>query len=166
MGVRGALTALLLAVFASPAPAQDSPLVPGALLPGALVRVTTAESIRHVGRLVAVNDTLLVIDPESILRPRERFDRRLLSRVEVKLPADRRAKATGIGALLGAAVGGAIGAGTFHDDCPGDSGGYGACIGRGQRTVAGAVAGAVVGGLIGRLVAQRDSWRVVSEAAR
>ena len=158
---RALMVLVMLAMCGRLAAAQDS-----ALVPGALVRVTTADNARHVGRILSVDDTLLVIDPADILRPRERFDRRHLTRIEVKLPADRRESATVLGALVGAGIGGVIGASTVHNDCSESGGGFGPCIGRGQATVTGVLAGAVVGGLIGRLAAGRDRWRVVTEATR
>lgn len=150
-----ALAVLHAPALARPLGAQQAETAP--LAPGARVRLTELEGDRWVGRLLVLEDTMLVIDPDGLLFRRFRVDPRELEKLERAENPGARTRAPMAGLLLGAAAGAAVGALSVHDECT-ESGGIGPCFDRGDGALLGALAGASVGVTLGRLVFGRDRW--------
>ena len=153
---------ILVIVHAGAASAQVPGNVPTALQPGARVRVSTQRTSRASGRVVAAGGDSLVL-----IRDRTSDTLRLaaseLQSLELSVGQHRRRwRGAGIGFLVGATLGAALGAVTYQKqtDCAGEM----FCdLGRGFDTAAGAVLlgglGTVTGAIVG--AGNADEWERV-----
>ena len=151
-GVSAALLALLSA--AGVASAQMNQPIPR----GARVRVTPSTPSRVVvGQLIALNDSALVV------RSRRSGNEIMVPRAEVlRLEVSRgtnRGESALRGAVLGMAVGGAVGYGRGNEHCSGDAW---FCLDRQGAAMLGGFTGAAAGSLIGVLIGSVERWRNVA----
>lgn len=161
---------LMLGLAAPAAVAQDSaathPDRSNQFIPGARVRVSTPGT-RHVGRLVRLTDTTVVVEPGfpslyRFLAADAHIDRRAITQVEISTTAKQRKVATALGVASGAATGAILGMASVHNPCTDASSTIGPCFNRGHGALFGAAIGAGVGWLVGRYVFGRDRWEPVS----
>ena len=139
------------------------------LLPGSRVRVTSPATGRLVGTLVAATDDSLRVALAS--GSSLSFPTAAVSGLELSAGVQRRAwKGAGIGLLIGAGVGGAIGFATYRrSECYDNAieGFFCDIVNRTSRSVTVMSDAALVGtagGIVGALIGQvgRESWVAVS----
>ena len=142
--------AMVLIAFPGAAGAQGPPIVLGSR---SRVTVSQPANTRHTGILRAADGTSVQLQTssESLTIPVS-----TITRLEQSL--GKKPNATGgiIGALLGVAVGGAVGCLANKDD-------YGVYCG-GQddtKVIVGAVVGGLAGAAVGSLVFKKEKWREV-----
>lgn len=143
----GLTLAIVLAALSSTAKAQGPPVVLGAR-----VRVSVAEppDTRYTGVLRAADGTSVQLrtSGESLTIPRS-----TITRLEQSLGKKPNVSGGIIGALLGVAVGGAVGCLANKDD-------YGVyCAGQDDtKVIVGAVVGGLAGAAVGALVFKSERW--------
>ena len=151
MLVRRVFSALLLAAAISAGQPPSGWNRVQALPPGTEVRIRIARSNTIRGRLEAVGDASLTVNPGSTSRS---IGRQQIAGVSVRTKARRRRSAL-IGLAIGAGGGAALG-GSAASTCSGSI-----CGGHGAAFVAGGTAGgALIGALIGAAVSHAG-WREI-----
>lgn len=156
--VRLAVFSAVLLVLAVARPTGAQPESIEALAPGARVRVTTPDGVRTEGMLIALNDTLLVIDPDGPFRGRAEFDLRRLQQLERNPDPGRGDRAKLIGGLLGGAIGAILGARSAEGECSDSGTSWGPCFDSKDGALFGGALGAAAGGVVGWLVFGGDRW--------
>jgi hypothetical protein len=139
---------IVLAALSSTAEAQGPPVVLGARV---RVSVSQPANARHTGVLRAADGTSVQLQTsgESLTIPRS-----TITRLEQSLGKKPNGPGGIIGALLGVAVGGAVGCLANKDD-------YGVyCAGQDDtKVIVGAVVGGLAGAVVGALVFKKEGWR-------
>jgi hypothetical protein len=132
---------------------------------GPRVRVTLASSgKRHTGRLLDVNDDVLVLGEEKGNGvERLRISRLDVSILEVSERRSRRRHGAAIGILVGAGVAVAVGF-AAGESCPTQPGLLNICFSRAETALLTGILTVPLGALVGALASHGERWRVADPA--